>query len=190
MNVSAGSAADASSGVERGDKKRKKKPGQVRRDQQRRTAFLERRRQAATLAEEARTNEVREEEVKKSGKVDSGAGETSSEVGKPVHEASPTRSTGCTWDVGVGAPSPGSSQQNMSIGSIEAENEPLDQAVNTVMEKKENNKWRLNVESDEIEKLEEHVKYERDSKVFKYCSSATGKISNPCLLYTSDAADE
>ena len=67
----------------------------------------------------------------------------------------------------------------MSIGSIEAENEPLDQAVNTVLEKKENNKWRLSVESDEIEKLEEHVKYERDSKVFKYCSSATGEISNP-----------
>ena len=128
------------------------------------------------FAEEASTNEIREEVVGKSAEVDSGAGETSSEVGKPVHEASPTRTTGCTWDVGVEAPSPGSSQQNMSIGSsIEAENEPLEQA----MEKKENNKWRLNVESDKIEKLEEHVKYERDSKVFKYCSSATGKISNP-----------
>ena len=65
VNVSAGSAADASTGVERGDKKRKKKPGQVRRDHQRRIAFLERRCQAATLAEEARTNEVREEEVEK-----------------------------------------------------------------------------------------------------------------------------
>ena len=30
-------------------------------------------------------------------------------------------------------------------------------------------------------KLEEHVKYERDSKVFKNCSSATGKISNPIM---------
>ena len=105
--------------------------------------------------------------MERSGDVDSGAGKNSSEVGKPVHATSPTRSTGCTWDVGVEAPSPGSSLQNMSIGcSIEAENEPLDQVLNTTMEKKENNKWRLKVESEEIEKLEQHVNYERDSKVF------------------------
>ena len=68
MNVSAGSAADTSSGVDRG----KKKLVQVQRDHQRRTAFLERRRQAAAeFAEEARTNEVREEVVGKSGEVDS-----------------------------------------------------------------------------------------------------------------------
>ena len=65
--MSAGSAADTSSGVDRG----KKKPGQVRRDHQRRTAFLERRRQASAFEEEARTNEVREEVVGKSGEVDS-----------------------------------------------------------------------------------------------------------------------
>ena len=53
------------------------------------------------------------------------------------------------------------------------------------MENKENNKWRLNVESEEIEKLEEHVKYEKDSKVFKYCSSATGKIFNPIMRVDS-----
>ena len=62
MNVSAGSAADTSSGVDRG----KKKPGRTAR-----TAFLERRRQAAAFEEEARTNEVREEVVGKSGEVDS-----------------------------------------------------------------------------------------------------------------------
>ena len=79
--MSAGSAADTSSGVDRG----KKKLVQVQRDHQRRTAFLERRHQAAAeFADEARTNEVREEVVGKSGEVDSGAGETSSEVGKPV----------------------------------------------------------------------------------------------------------
>ena len=66
--MSAGSAADTSSGVDRG----KKKLVQVQRDHQRRTAFLERRRQAAAeFAEEARTNEVREEVVGKSGEVDS-----------------------------------------------------------------------------------------------------------------------
>ena len=65
--MSAGSAADTSSGVDRG----KKKPGQVRRDHQRRTSFLERLRQAAAFEKEARTNEVREEVVGKSGEVDS-----------------------------------------------------------------------------------------------------------------------
>ena len=68
VNMSAGSAADTSSGVDRG----KKKLVQVQRDHQQRTAFLERRRQAAAeFAEEARTNEVREEVVGKSGEVDS-----------------------------------------------------------------------------------------------------------------------
>ena len=68
VNVSAGSAADTSSGVDRG----KKKLVQVQCDHQRRTAFLGRRRQAAAeFAEEARTNEVREEVVGKSGEVDS-----------------------------------------------------------------------------------------------------------------------
>ena len=84
--MSAGSSADTYSGVE--IRKKKKKPGQVRRDQQRRAAFLERRRQAATVAEEARTNEIREEEVEKSGDVDTGAGETGSGVGFETGQAS------------------------------------------------------------------------------------------------------
>ena len=52
--MSAGSAADTSSGVDRG----KKKLVQVQRDHQRRTAFLERRRQAAAVAEEARIDKI------------------------------------------------------------------------------------------------------------------------------------
>ena len=61
----------------------------------------------------------------------------------------------------------------------------MDQVLNTTMQKKENNKWRLKVESEEMEKLEQHVNYERDSKVFKYCSSATGKILNPIMSVDS-----
>ena len=49
------------SGVER--ERKKKKPGQIRRDQNRFTAFLERRRQAAKVPEAARTDEIMEEEV-------------------------------------------------------------------------------------------------------------------------------
>ena len=56
VNVSAGSSAGATSGVER--ERKKKKPGQIRRDQKRREAFLERRRQAAPLEEAARTEEI------------------------------------------------------------------------------------------------------------------------------------
>ena len=32
------------------------------------------------------------------------------------------------------------------------------------------NEWRIKVESEDIEKLEEHVRISRDSKVFRYCS--------------------
>ena len=56
----------------------------------------------------------------------------------------------------------------MSIDSdTETENEPLDQAKNMVMEKKDN-RWRIKVETKEIEKLEQHVKNTRDSKVFRF----------------------
>ena len=89
MNVSVGSSAGTSSGVERESRKRKKKPGQVRRDQQRRAVFLERRRQAAELA---RTNEIREEQVEKSTDVKQArAGETSSGVGVEAGQANETR---------------------------------------------------------------------------------------------------
>ena len=94
VNVSAGSTAGTSSGMERESKKRKKKPGQVRRDQQRRAAFLERHRQATALAEEARIVKIREELVEKSGDVETGAGETSSGVGVETGQASEVRSGG------------------------------------------------------------------------------------------------
>ena len=59
----------------------------------------------------------------------------------------------------------------MSIDSdTEKENEILDQhqVENIVVEK--TNKWRIKVESEDIEKLEEHVRISRDSKVFRHCS--------------------
>ena len=172
VNVSAGSTAGTTSGVEKESRKKKKKPGQVRRDKIRRAAFLERR-QAAKLAEEARKDEIGNEPVEKSGEVDTKAGETSSEgVDKLVEETSPVSSKDCTWDIGVEAPSPGSSRQStMSIDSdTEKENEILDQhqVENIVVEK--TNKWRIKVESEDIEKLEEHVRISRDSKVFRCCS--------------------
>ena len=86
VNVSTGPTAGTNSGVE--SRKKKKKPGQVRRDQQRRAAFLERRRQATAVAEEARTNEIREDEVQKSGDVETRAGETGSGVGVQTGQAS------------------------------------------------------------------------------------------------------
>ena len=165
VNVSAGPTAGTTSGVERESRKKKKKPGQIRRDKQRRDEFLERRRQAANLEEAARTDEIREEVVQKTVDIDTGAGETSS--GDTVRKSSSASSTVCTWDVGVEAPSPGS-PQSMSIDSdTETENEPLDQAKNTAMEKKDN-RWRIKVETKEIEKLEQHVKNTRDSKVFRF----------------------
>ena len=91
VNVSAGSTTGTSSGMET---KKKKKPGQVRRDKQRRTAFMERRRQAAAVAEEARIDKIREEQVEKSGDVETGAGETSSGVGVETGQASAVRSGG------------------------------------------------------------------------------------------------
>ena len=160
MNVSAGSTADTTSGVER-ESRKKKKPGQVRRDKQRRAEFLERRRQAAKSEEAARKDEIREKVAEKMVEIDTGAGETSSD--DPVHNSSSASSTVCTWDVGVEAPSPGS-PQSMSIDSYtETENESLDQHV--VMEKKDN-RWRINVRTEDIDKLEHHVKCEQDSKVF------------------------
>ena len=166
VNVSAGSAAGATSGMER--ERKNKKPGQIRRDQNRRTAFLERRRQTAKQPEAARSDEIGEEEAEKTVDIDTGAGETSSEVCDPVRKSSSASSTVCTWDVGLEAPSPGSPQQCMSIDSdTETENEPLDQAKNTAMEKKDN-RWRIKVETEEIEKLEQHVKNTRDSKVFRF----------------------
>ena len=102
-----------------------------------------------------------------------GAGETSSEVLDPVHDSGSASSTVCTWDVGVEAPSPGSPQQRMSIGS-ETENEPLEV---------ENNKWRIKVETEEGDKLEQHVKNTRDSKVFRFFSMS--KTYNPILSVDS-----
>ena len=140
----------------------------------RRVEFLERRRQAANSEEAARKDEIREKVAEKMVEIDTRAGETSS--GDPVHNSSSASSTVCTWDVGVEAPSPGS-PQSMSIDSYtETENESLDQ--NVVMEKKDN-RWRINVRTEDIDKLEHHVKCEQDSKVFKHCSSATGKIVTP-----------
>ena len=181
VNVSAGSAAGTTSGVEK--EKKKKKPGQIRRDQKRREAFLERRRQAAPLEEAARTEEIEEKEVEKSDNVDTRAVETSPKV----RETSPASSRVCTWDVGVEAPSPSSSQKSMSIdqSDTEIENEPLDEVENMTKEKKENYKWRINVESTEIEKLKEHVNDIKDSKVFKYFSKATGKFFRPIMSVDS-----
>ena len=178
VNVSAGSTADSTSGMENRKEKKKKKPGQVRRDQRRRMAFLERQRQAARSAEAVKTNEIRNDEVEKSGEVDVKAGETSSEVGNTVVATSPDSSIGCTWNIGVEAPSPGSPQQSMSIDSAsETENED----ENT--DKKKNDKWRIKVESEEPEKLEHHVKIERDSKVFKF--KANREIFYPIMSVDS-----
>ena len=123
-----------------------------------------------------RTVKIIEEKVEKTVEIDTGARETSSEVRDRIRNSSSASSTVCTWDVGVEAPSPGS-PQSMSIDSYtETENESLDQ--NMVMEKKDN-RWRINVRTEDIDKLEHHVKCEQDSKVFKHCSSATGKIVTP-----------
>ena len=172
--MSAGSSAGATSGVER--ERKKKKPGQIRRDKRCRTAFLERRRQAAVVAEAARTEETREVMVEKTVEIDTGAGETSFDVRDQVRKSSSTSSTLCTWDVGVEAPSTGSLQQSMSVDESDSEkgDEPLD-PVQTV-EVKENNKWRISVESLEIEKLDELIKTRKDSKVFEYFSKAAGGI--------------
>ena len=93
--------------------------------------------------------------MEKSDNVDTRAVETSPKV----CETSPASSRVCTWDVGVEAPSPSSSRKStgMSIdqSDTEIENEPLDEVENMTKEKKENYKWRINVESNEIEKLKE-----------------------------------
>ena len=91
INVSAGSTAGTTSGVEGESRKRKKTPAQVRRDQKRRSAFLERRRQAATPAEVVGTVKIREDEVEKSTDVETRAGETSSEVAVEAGQAKETR---------------------------------------------------------------------------------------------------
>ena len=186
VNVSAGSSAGTTSGVEKETKK--KKPGQLRRDQQRRDAFLERRRQAAALEEAARKKEIEEKEMERSGNVDTRAAETSSKV----NETSPASSRVCTWDVGVEAPPPMSSQQSMSVddSDTEIENEPLDNVEAMTMEKKENYKWRINVESKEIEKLKEHVNDTKDSKVFKCFSKAAGKFLSPIKSVDSSVPGE
>ena len=161
--MSAGSSTGANPGVER--ERKKKKPGQIRRDQNRRTAFLERRRQTAKQPEAARSDEIGEEEAEKTVDIDTGAGETSSD--DPVHNSSSASSTVCTWDVGVEAPSPGS-LKSMSVDNSDSETE-----------EKEINKWRINVESLDIEKLDDHVKNKKDSKVFKCFSKADRSFLNP-----------
>ena len=96
------------------------------------------RRQAAALEEAARKKEIEEKEMERSRNVDTRAAETSSKV----NETSPASSRVCTWDVGVEAPSPMSSQQSMSVddSDTEIENEPLDNVEAMTMEKKENYK--------------------------------------------------
>ena len=70
----------------------------------------------------------------------------------------------------------------MSISSdTETENETSDQ--HQVIEK--NNKWRINVETEDIEKLEQHVKITRDSKVFRFCSEASRQCLNPIISVDS-----
>ena len=114
--------------------------------------------------------------------VDVKAGETSSEVGDTVVATSPDSSSiGCTWNIGVEAPSPGSPQQSMSIDSA-SETETEDENI-TPVDKKKNDKWRIKVESEEPEKLEYHVKIERDSKVFKF--KANREIFNPIMSVDS-----
>ena len=170
VNVSAGPTAGTTSGVER-ESRKKKKPGQVRRDKQRRAEFLERRRQAANSEEAARKDEIREKVAEKMVEIDTGAGETSS--GDPVHNSSSASSTVCTWDVGVEAPSPGS-LKNMSVDNSDSETE-----------EKENQKWRINVESSDIEKLDDHIKNKKDSKVFKCFSKADRSFLNPIMSVDS-----
>ena len=65
------------------------------------------------------------------------------------------------------APSPGS-VKSMSVDNSDSETE-----------EKEINKWRINVESLDIEKLDDHVKNKKDSKVFKCFSKADRNFLNP-----------
>ena len=62
------------------------------------------------------------------------------------------------------------------IGEIEKSG---NQIITLTVDKKKNDKWRIKVESEEIEKLEHHVKIERDSKVFKF--KANREIFNPIM---------
>ena len=117
VNVLAGSSAGTSSGVEKESRKRKKKPGQVRRDQQRRAVFLERRRQAAELAEEARTNKIREEQVEKSTDVKTRAGETSSGVGVEAGQANETRTVSVATNQANSARTGASDESNTENGA-------------------------------------------------------------------------
>ena len=77
----------------------------------------------------------------------------------------------------------GSLQQSMSVDESDSEKEDLD-PVQTV-EVKENNKWRISVESLEIEKLDELIKIRKDSKVFEHFSKAAGGILRPILSVDS-----
>ena len=62
-----------------------------------------------------------------------------------------------------------------------------DQLENPVIEKK-NNKWRIKVETEEIEKLEQYVKNVRDSKVFRFSSKEMSEILNPIMSVESVAS--
>ena len=156
-------------------------PSRARRNYRRRQEFLSRKNSAerenrnAELGEEMETGsrdnmdlerETNNEEVNENLNEGSGQDVSSQPIADII-----VREEECTWEVGVEPPSPGSALQNTSIDS-ESENKD-------VTDKKESNKWRINVRAEEIEKLEHHVKYERDSKVFKHCSSAAGKIVTP-----------
>ena len=56
------------------------------------------------------------------------------------------------------------------------------------MEKKKNNKWRIKVETNETEKLEQHVRNKRDSKVFRFSSKEMSEILNPIMSVESVAS--
>ena len=73
VSLTAGNSADSTTGLDREQRRKTKKPSQIRRDVQRRERFLEKRRQAATTVEVAR-NEIREEEEDMT--VNNAAGET------------------------------------------------------------------------------------------------------------------
>ena len=74
VSLTAGNSADSTTGLDREQRRKTKKPSQIRRDGQRRERFLEKRRQAATTVEVTR-NEIREEE-EKDMTVNNAAGET------------------------------------------------------------------------------------------------------------------
>ena len=75
VSLAAGNSAGSTTGLDREQRRKTKKPSQMCRDRQRRETFLENRRQAATTVEVAR-NEIREEVQEEVMTVNNAAGET------------------------------------------------------------------------------------------------------------------